>query len=134
MLMRNPKEFDRVASEWAVKYAGAPRRERGEASGGATSGSLKKKQQKSREEEEAERVAQYVISGLSGGVSVLTRWLSRYSGYNEDMINGFVNMGFDLDRVVAAFDFVGIDPNGGEAYELEEAYIGDITARLLGEP
>ena len=50
------------------------------------------------------------------------------------MINGFVHMGFDLDRVVAAFDFVGIDPNGGENYELEEAYIGDITARLLGEP
>lgn len=50
------------------------------------------------------------------------------------MINRFVLMGFDLDRVVAAFDFVGIDPNGGEDYELEEAYIGDITARLLGEP
>ena len=50
------------------------------------------------------------------------------------MINGFVHMGFDLDRVVAAFDYVGIDPNDGETYELEEAYIGDITARLLGEP
>ena len=50
------------------------------------------------------------------------------------MIDGFVNMGFDLDRVVAAFDYVGIDPNDGENYELEEAYIGDITARLLGEP
>ena len=50
------------------------------------------------------------------------------------MIDGFVNMGFDRDRVVAAFDFVGIDPNEGEEYELEEAYIGDITARLLGEP
>ena len=50
------------------------------------------------------------------------------------MINGFVHMGFDLDRVVAAFDYVGIDTNDGENYELEEAYIGDITARLLGEP
>ena len=59
---------------------------------------------------------------------------ARYAGYNQEMIDGFVNMGFDLDRVVAAFDFVGIDPNGGELYELEEAYIGDITARLLGEP
>ena len=58
MLMRNPKEFDRVAAEWAVKYAGAPRKERGEASGGSTSESLKKRQKKSREEEEAERVAQ----------------------------------------------------------------------------
>ena len=60
--------------------------------------------------------------------------ISRYGGYNEDMINGFVSMGFDLDRVVSAFNFVGIDKNGGENYELEEAYIGDITARLLGEP
>lgn len=42
-------------------------------------------------------------------------------------------MGFDLDRVVSAFDFVGIDRNGGEDYELEEAYMGDITANLLGE-
>ena len=58
----------------------------------------------------------------------------RYGGYNEQMINRFVWMGFDLDRVVSAFDYVGIDPNDGEDYELEEAYIGDITARLLGEP
>ncbi|MCJ1392537.1 hypothetical protein MMC18_005405 [Xylographa bjoerkii] len=115
MLMRNPKEFDRVAAEWAVKYAGAPRKERGEASGGATAETMKKRQKKSKEEEEAERLAQY-------------------GGYSPEMIDGFVHMGFDLDRVVAAFDFVGIDPNGGEAYELEEAYIGDITARLLGEP
>ena len=58
MLMRNPKEFDRVAAEWAVKYAGAPRRERGEASGGATSETTKKRLKKSKEEEEAERLAQ----------------------------------------------------------------------------
>lgn len=50
------------------------------------------------------------------------------------MIDGFVNMGFDRDRVVSAFQFVGLDMNDGEVYELEEAYIGDITARLLGEP
>ena len=60
--------------------------------------------------------------------------IRRYGGYNEQMINRFVWMGFDLDRVVSAFDYVGIDPNDGEDYELEEAYIGDITARLLGEP
>ena len=65
--------------------------------------------------------------------SSLTNW-NRYGGYNEHMINRFVHMGFDLDRVVSAFDYVGIDPNDGEDYELEEAYIGDITARLLGEP
>ena len=50
------------------------------------------------------------------------------------MVDNFVNMGFDRDRVVAAFDYVGIDPNEGEFYEMEEAYMGDVTARLLGEP
>lgn len=67
MLMRNPKEFERVAQEWAVKYAGAPKRERGEGSGGSTSETIKQRQQKSKEEEEAERVARCVQSGSSLG-------------------------------------------------------------------
>ncbi|CAF9904396.1 Ubiquitin-conjugating enzyme E2 1 [Imshaugia aleurites] len=115
MLTRNPKEFERVAHEWAVKYAGAPKKETGEGSGGSKPETAKQKQKRSKEEEAAERAAMY-------------------GGYNEQMINRFVWMGFDLDRVVSAFDYVGIDPNDGEDYELEEAYIGDITARLLGEP
>ena len=36
--------------------------------------------------------------------------------------------------MVAAFHYVGIDSNDGEDYELEPEYMGDITARLLGEP
>ncbi|KAI4147013.1 MAG: hypothetical protein LQ340_005727 [Diploschistes diacapsis] len=115
MLMRHPKEFERVAAEWAEKYAGAPKRERGETSGGATAETIKKRQKKSKEQEEEDRRAQY-------------------RGYNEQMVDSFVNMGFDRDQVVAAFDFVGIDPNNGEYYEMEEAYMGDVTARLLGEP
>lgn len=59
---------------------------------------------------------------------------ARYQGYNKDLIDRFVAMGFDLDRVVDAFIFVSIDRNNGDDYELEEAYMGDITARLLGEP
>jgi ubiquitin-conjugating enzyme (huntingtin interacting protein 2) len=59
---------------------------------------------------------------------------NRYQGYNKDLIDRFVNMGFGVDRVVEAFNFVGIDRNDGQDYELEEAYMGDITARLLGEP
>ncbi|KAI1767969.1 ubiquitin-conjugating enzyme/RWD-like protein [Hypoxylon sp. FL1150] len=59
---------------------------------------------------------------------------SRYQGYNKDLINRFVSMGFDIDRVVEAFQFFGIDRLDGQDYELEEAYMGDITARLLGEP
>jgi len=59
---------------------------------------------------------------------------SQYRGYNEDLVNRFVNMGFSISRVVESFDYVGIDENEGLDYELEEAYMGDITARLLGEP
>jgi ubiquitin-conjugating enzyme (huntingtin interacting protein 2) len=42
-------------------------------------------------------------------------------------------MGFPLDNVVEAFMFFGIERNGGRDYELEEAYMGDVVARLLGE-
>lgn len=42
-------------------------------------------------------------------------------------------MGFDVPTVVNAFEYVGIDRNDGEDYELEEEYMGDITARLFGE-
>lgn len=43
-------------------------------------------------------------------------------------------MGFDVEKVVSAFEFVGVERNGGLDYELEEEYMGDITARLFGEP
>jgi ubiquitin-conjugating enzyme (huntingtin interacting protein 2) len=57
----------------------------------------------------------------------------RYMGYNKDLVERFVNMGFALDSVVEAFIAIGIDRNGGRDYVLEEAYMGDIVARLLGE-
>ncbi|KAK2766092.1 Ubiquitin-conjugating enzyme E2 1 [Arachnomyces sp. PD_36] len=115
MLMRNPKEFERVAKEWAIEYAGAPRKQVGESSGGATDESIRQQELRSKEEEEKEQLA-------------------AYEGYNKELIDRFCHMGFDVDRVVAAFKFVGIDRMDGEDYELEEAYMGDITARLLGEP
>lgn len=42
-------------------------------------------------------------------------------------------MGFDVARVVAAFEDVGVDRNGGADYELSEGQMGNVTARLLGE-
>lgn len=42
-------------------------------------------------------------------------------------------MGFGVNDVIDAFLFFSIDRNNGQDYELEEAYMGDITARLLGE-
>lgn len=64
MLIRNPKEFERVAQEWAVKYAGAPKRERGEGSGGSGTQTKKQQERRSKADEEAERVAKYVSSTL----------------------------------------------------------------------
>ena len=61
MLIRNPKEFERVAAEWAVKYAGAPAKERAETSGGATVDTLKQRHKREREQAEAERAAGYVL-------------------------------------------------------------------------
>lgn len=115
MLIKNPKEFERVARDWAVKYAGAPRKYVGESSGGATAETIEAAEAENRRREEEIN-------------------LEAYDGYNKDLIDRFVNMGFDLDQVVSAFRYVGIDRMDGEDYELEEAYMGDITARLLGEP
>jgi ubiquitin-conjugating enzyme (huntingtin interacting protein 2) len=114
MLIRNPGEFDHVARDWAAKHAGAPKKERGEPSGGATAESIRRKAQQAKENEEKVKLA-------------------AYHGYNKALIDRFVDMGFDVESVVAAFEYVGIDKMGGEDYELEEAYMGDITARLFGE-
>ena len=49
------------------------------------------------------------------------------------MIDRFCDMGFSVEQVVAAFEYVGIDKADGQDYELEEEYMGDVTARLFGE-
>lgn len=49
------------------------------------------------------------------------------------MIDRFAEMGFDVPTVVAAFEHCGIEPGYGEEFELEEEYMGDITARLFHE-
>lgn len=114
MLIRSPAEFEHKAREWAVKYGGAPKKEIAEGSGGATAASIKKKAQQAKQNEEKSKLA-------------------AYKGYNKDLVDRFVAMGFDVENVVSAFEYVGIDRMGGEDYELEEAYMGDITARLFGE-
>jgi len=105
MLLKQPQTFARMAHEWAVQYAGAPRREID--------------------------LDQY--KDLAAPVPKNANDLSVYQGYNKDLVDRFVNMGFEVERVVEAFKYVGIDRMGGEDYELEEAYMGDITAYLLGE-
>lgn len=115
MLLKNPAEFQHKAREWAVKFAGAPRKDRGEGSGGATAETIKKKAQEAKENENKAKLAQY-------------------HGYNQNLVDRFVAMGFDVPTVVGAFEYVGIDRMDGQDYELEEAYMGDVTARLFNEP
>ncbi|KAI1312919.1 ubiquitin-conjugating enzyme/RWD-like protein [Xylaria venustula] len=105
MMLTDPEAFNKKAHEWAVLHAGAPRND-------------KFQQVKSR----------------SAAPSHVRTDDSAYHGYNKNLINRFVHMGFDLDRVVEAFHFVGVDTYGGEDVQLEPEYVGDITARLLGEP
>lgn len=130
MMIRNPAEFEHVARDWAVKYAGAPKKEIAEGSGGATAESIKRKAQQAKENEEKVKLAAYVTPTQ---LNMYANNASRYHGYNKDLIDRFVAMGFDVEVVVSAFEYVGIDKMGGEDYELEEAYMGDITARLFGE-
>ncbi|KAL2670670.1 hypothetical protein Neosp_014459 [[Neocosmospora] mangrovei] len=104
MMLKDPERFALMAHEWAVKHAGAPRRD--------IDLSKWKKE---------------------GSTSTNENDNNRYMGYNRDLVDRFVNMGFALDAVTEAFMFFGIDQNNGQDYELEEAYMGDITARLLGE-
>jgi ubiquitin-conjugating enzyme (huntingtin interacting protein 2) len=65
MLITNPKEFEHVAREWAIKYAGAPQGPPGsestgaEGSGGVTEETLKSKNDQKREKAEAAKTAQY---------------------------------------------------------------------------
>lgn len=113
MLMRHPEEFQHKARDWAVKYAGAPKTVSWKGPDAATSSEAEAHLSTEEEAQRNERM---------------------YQGYNKDLIDRFVNMGFEIGRVVEAFNFVGIDRMNGEDYELEEAYMGDITARLLGEP
>ena len=50
MLLRHPKEFERVAQEWACLYAGAPRKHTAEGSGGATEESLREQDRQAKNE------------------------------------------------------------------------------------
>ncbi|CAG7951505.1 unnamed protein product [Penicillium olsonii] len=104
MLLKTPKEFERVARDWAVIYAGAPMSD--------------------------DNAGGYSVDDVHIGDEDN---LAKYDGYNKDLVDRFGSMGFDVERVVAAFRFVGADRMGGQDYQLDEGKMGDITARLLGE-
>lgn len=125
MLISRPEEFKHVAREWAQRYAGAPKpppgsTKTGASSSGDTGDAAAARQQRKTEDKESKRREEQ-------------RRREAYHGYNRNMIDRFVSMGFQVEQVVSAFEYVGIDKAGGEEYELEEEYIGDVTARLFGE-
>jgi ubiquitin-conjugating enzyme (huntingtin interacting protein 2) len=132
MLLKKPAEFEHKAREWAEKYAGAPKRDEGQGSGGATAETIRKAQLQAREKTTMSRLAECVHFTPTCPVSRAD--VHRYHGYNKDLVDRFCEMGFDVPTVVAAFEYVGIDRMDGMDYELEEAYMGDITARLFNEP
>ena len=57
MLLRKPKEFERVAREWAIAYAGAPKKHLAEGSGGATDASIREQERKAKEDEDRDALA-----------------------------------------------------------------------------
>lgn len=57
MLLRNKDEFEHVARDWAVRHAGAPRRDRGEASTASTPTAARRKSQQAKEREEKSKVS-----------------------------------------------------------------------------
>lgn len=77
MLLRNPAEFEHKAREWAVKYAGAPKKEIAEGSGGATADSIKKKAQATKVKEEKAKQAACVYLALMYGVILIATQISR---------------------------------------------------------
>lgn len=124
MLITRPEEFAHVAREWAIRYAEAPKAQAGSGRTGAgSSGGLDeaalKERRKADDKEKRKKEEQKLREA--------------YHGYNRNMIDRFVEMGFPVERVVAAFEYVGIDKAEGQEYELEEEYMGDVTARLFDE-
>jgi ubiquitin-conjugating enzyme (huntingtin interacting protein 2) len=113
MMIQEPERFAAKAHEWAVQYAGATYSHVYNAH--SAQASLKEQQKPSKEQEDVE-------------------FLAACHGYAPAMVRRFVSMGFPVQRVVSALEYVGIDENDGVDYELEEAFLGDITATLLGEP
>lgn len=120
MLLTRPEEFKHVAREWAQKYARAARPKPGDSKTGASSsaqvagpGAEEAAKDRKKREEARRRAA--------------------YDGYNKNMVDRFVQMGFQVEQVVQAFAYVGIEKAGGEEYQMEEEYEGDIVARLFGE-
>jgi len=131
MLITNPKQFNKVAREWAVRHAGAPETNSGGPDHPIDEEELERQEEQRKERAEAEKTAEYVHPSIYR--SACTDQNNRYHGYNKALIDRFTEMGFDVPTVVAAFEHCGVETYDGYDFELEEEWMGDITARLFHE-
>ncbi|KAJ5689040.1 Ubiquitin-conjugating enzyme [Penicillium macrosclerotiorum] len=81
MLLQRPKEFERVAREWAVIYAGAP------STGGDGC----------------------VDGTAESPVTIQDNSLALYNGYDQALVDTFGAMGFQVPDIVRVFAGLGID-------------------------
>lgn len=113
MLISNPQLFEQEAHDWAVRYAGAPRRMPPPDFDAAVAAVT-------RAQEERQNAQQSIRP-------------EQYKGYNSNLVQRFMDMGFGVDTVVRALEQAGVDRRGGTDYELHLSVIGDVTAHLFGE-
>lgn len=60
MLLKNKAEFEHVAQEWAIRYAGAPSKDKAESSGGTTAEDLLKRANEAKNKSEEQKPDSYV--------------------------------------------------------------------------
>ncbi|KAG5936621.1 hypothetical protein E4U53_000180 [Claviceps sorghi] len=104
MLLYKPVEFAKVAQQWAIKHAGAVKQEL----------DLSKYEKSSQ--------------NAPGQTSI-----NVYKGYHPLLFQTFLEMGFDIEAVVKAFEDVGVDRNHGRVYQLDRIYVNSIMAQLCGD-
>ncbi|KAF4121872.1 ubiquitin-conjugating enzyme (huntingtin interacting protein 2) [Geosmithia morbida] len=138
LAMDDPEQYARIAHQWAVSYAGAPDTHFD------SSKYRKDGDQKATPVGEEQYV--FFLSFFLFSLSALPfsfpyffhrrktdRIHNRYMGYHKNLVGRFTSMGFEVSAVVNAFIRAGLPRKNGADYEPEEAYLGDVTAHLLGE-
>jgi ubiquitin-conjugating enzyme (huntingtin interacting protein 2) len=105
MLKDDPPLFARTAHHWAVKYAGAT--------------------PQTTEYKEYQASVKTVASPEED--------LKRYGGYNKQLVDEYVQMGFEVESVVDVFRQTGLQVYNGAYYQMPAQYHAIITSRLLGE-
>lgn len=55
----------------------------------------------------------------------------RYRGFPVAMVDRFCDMGFDVRRVVEAFEHLGIERNGGQDYDIGDDLGEQVAERLF---